>query len=578
MYGWCGQALEIDLNTGQSSVLPLSQDILYQTLGGRGLAGHLLRTRSANLANPTICFACGPFCGENIQTAERLVAVFRSPLTTGVFDNSAGCSFASALKQAGFDALLLKGEAAELTHLQIDSSGGRMLLATALSGLDTAQTLAALGGAASLVIGPAGENQVRFASVVASAGEPLSRGGLGAVFGGMKLKALSASGGGRFQSADGPADRPADRQAFGTAQADIQRLYQASPFLYGPLGIGACGTAALLDLTQARHLLPTANFRQTTYPPAVNFSAAQLKKQVGYAADACPACAIACRKKDTAGSLPEYDSLAHFSALLGLADLQSVIDAERSCQRLGLDPVSTAVTLATYLEDRKIPLDVEAVTDLIRQIATRCGAGAELADGLKLFREKSADSSHSFCSKRLELPAFDPRGAYGLALSIALSSSGEYRHAQTHFHELLRKPVPTERLSFSGKARIIMLAEDAVAACDSLCVCRHTLVAAGLEEYAALLTALSGIYFDAAALAAAGRQTITRERWLNQQYGFSAEDDDLPAFFFAEEGSGSTTPLPALHRQQFLAERKRYYRLRGLAENGQLPEPPLEPV
>ncbi len=571
MDGWCGQALEVDLNRGLSSILPLSPNVLNQTLGGRGLAGHLLRTRSPDLAIPTICLACGPFCGANIQTAERLVAVFRSPMTGGIFDNSAGCNFASALKQAGFDALLLKGEAAELSHLQLDSAGGRLVAVPELAGLDTARTLSELGELAALAIGPAGENQVRFAAVVASAGESLSRGGMGAVLGRMNLKILSASA--------PEVSRRAESQECLTAKTDLQRLYNASPFLTGPLGIGACGTAALLDLTQARQMLPTANFCATIYAQAAEFSAAQLKKNVGFAADPCPACEIACRKKDAAGVLPEYDSLAHFSALLGLHDLQSVIELERCCRSLGLDPVSTAVTLAGFFAGRELPPETETLVDLLEQIAYRRGAGALLADGLKRFVDSLNNGQTAFCAKGLELPAFDPRGAYGLALSLAVSPGGDYRHAQAHFHELLRKPVPTERFSFAGKARIIMQAEDAVAACDSLCICRHTLVAAGLEEYAALLTAVTGVDFDAASLAMRGRQTIMRERWFNQQYGFSAADDDLPAFFFAtEDHQGLDAPLADLNRQLFMTERERYYRLRGLNEMGHPLEPPVEPV
>jgi len=571
MPGWCGQALEVDLSTGQSTVLPLSFNVLRQTLGGRALAGHLLRVRSDDLTLPTICLATGPFCGANIQTAERLVAVFRSPLTSGVFDSSAGCSFATALKQAGFDALLLKGEAASLSQLRIINTSGELLLAPELSGLDTTQTLDRLGEGAALVIGPAGENRVRFASVVANDGEPLSRGGLGAVFGQMNLKALSAAGGRSFARAD--------EQAFCRAQADIQRLYNASPFLCGPLGIGACGTAALLDLTQARQMLPTANFRQTSFNPAAEFAASQLKKKIGFSAGPCPGCRIACRKTDADGRLPEYDSLAHFSALLGLSELQQVIDADRCCQKLGLDPVSAAVILASYFEGRNLSADSSAVIELLEQIANRRGSGAELAEGVRLFSERSTTGQPAFCTKGLELPAFDPRGAYGFALSLALSTAGDYRHAQAHFHELLRKPVPTERFSFVGKARIIMQAEDALAACDSLCICRHTLVAAGLEEYAALLSALTGIAFDAASLAAIGWQTVMRERWLNQQYGFTAADDSLPAYFFAEEGSPSATgPVPGLNPQLFVEERDRYYRLRGLDAAGHPLVTPVEPL
>ena len=571
MYGWSGQALEVDLSTGQSSILQLSATVLHQTLGGRGLAGHLLRVRSPNLDTPTICLASGPFCGGNIQTAERLVAVFRSPLTTGIFDNSAGCSFASALKGSGFDALLLKGAANSLTHLQIDKAGGRLLSAVEMAGLDTEETLSLLGDPASLVIGPAGENQVRYASVVASAGEPLSRGGLGAVFGRMNLKAISASGERTYPLAD--------EKAYLKAKADVQRLYHASPLLYGPLGIGACGTSALLDLTQARQMLPSVNFRHRSYPDPLNVSAYRLKQRSGFADDPCPVCQIACRKKDAAGGLPEYDSRAHFSALLGLNDLELPIAADRACQHLGLDPVSAAVVLATYLDGKDNPATAENLITKLEDISYRRAEGNALADGLKAYVEKVADGATAFCVKGLEMPAFDPRGAYGLALSLALSCSGEYRHALTYFHELLRKPVPTDPFSFAGKARIVLQAEDAVAACDSLSICRHTLVAAGLEEYAALLSAVTGQTFDATTLANSGRQTIMRERWLNQQYGFSGREDSLPEIFFMGEGIPSSDgPVSALPFSEFDAERKRYYRLRGLNEKGQLLSEPVEPA
>lgn len=571
MTGWCGRALEVDLATEQSTVVPLSENILQHTIGGRSLAGHLLRSRCSELAAPAVVFAVGPFCGAGIQTADRLVAVFRSPLTRGIFDNSSGCDFALALKSAGFDALILKGEATRLSRLEISPKSIRLTSAPELAGLDTQQSLALLQGKPSLVIGLAGENQVRFASVVASAGEPLARGGLGGLLGRMNLKALTASG--------EKSCSVADPEACHIARADLQRLYHASPFLYGPLGIGACGTPALLDLTQARQMLPTDNFQQTVFADSANFSAAQLKARPGFGSAACPNCFIACRKRDSSGPLPEYDSLAHFSALIGNTDLSLAIRADQICQKLGLDPVSSAVVIASYFQSLEHQVETEQVSELLEQIAGRRGIGAGLAAGCQQLAENSGVSLTAYCCKGLELPGLDPRGAFGLALSLALSTSGEYRHAQAHFHELLRKPVPTDRFSFSGKARILIQSEDAIAACDSLSVCRHTLIAAGLEEYAALLSAVTGVGYNAARLAAVGRQTVLRERWLNQVFGFTASDDLLPQLFFEQDGSTvAGLSIRALCYEDFVAERDRYYRLRGLDQQGHLPVEPEEPV
>jgi aldehyde:ferredoxin oxidoreductase len=572
MYAWHGRALEIDLATGQNSLISLSPGVLHHCLGGRGLAGYLLRSASAVSppATPLFALACGPFCGTEVETGERLVAVFRSPLTGGIFDLSSGCSFAGALKRAGFDALVIKGVAPRLSCLSIACEGGRLTAVLELAGVKSEQVLAAFPDQAALVIGPAGENRVRYASVIASDGEPLGRGGLGAVFGQMQLKAVCCSGSLQV--------RVADPAASLRAKADIQRLYNASPYLTGPLGIGACGTAALLDLTQARRMLPTANFKRSFFEHAEDFSAFRLKQQPGFTADPCPGCRIACRKRAASGELPEYDSLAHFSALIEGLSLNQVLEANRSCRSLGLDPISAAVVLATCFENQDKSAASPNLPRLLEQIAHRQGAGAELADGLKQYlrRQQCADQP-DFTLKGLELSGFDPRGAWGMALSMAVATTGDYGHALAHYHELLRKPVPTERLSLSGKARIIQLAEEVVAACDSLAVCRHTLIAAGLEEYAALLSAISGIEFDPARLVASGRQTLLRERWLNQQYGFSAADDLLPPQFFSGTGQSETAPS-SLNLDDFMAERRRYYALRGLNAAGQLSLPPEEPA
>jgi aldehyde:ferredoxin oxidoreductase len=169
--------------------------------------------------------------------------------------------------------------------------------------------------------------------------------------------------------------------------------------------------------------------------------------------------------------------------------------------------------------------------------------------------------------KAQELPAYDPRGAYGMALAYATSTRGAcHLTAYPISHEILRKPVATDRLSFAGKARIIKIAEDMNAVVDSLTACKFVFFASSLEEYARVYTAVTGVETTAQDLLRIGERIYYRERIMNAMNGFSSAEDDLPARFFADAGSSPQTT--ALSREEFLAARAGYYRIRGLDEKG----------
>jgi aldehyde:ferredoxin oxidoreductase len=136
-------------------------------------------------------------------------------------------------------------------------------------------------------------------------------------------------------------------------------------------------------------------------------------------------------------------------------------------------------------------------------------------------------------------------------------------------HEILRKPVATDRMSFSGKARIIKIAEDLNAAVDSLTACKFVFFAASLEEYAKAFRAVTGIPASSQDLLKAGERIVYRERMMNAKNGFTAADDDLPGRFFMMPGSGGDhIPVPPVDREAFLAARTRYYDVRGLDGEG----------
>jgi aldehyde:ferredoxin oxidoreductase len=203
-------------------------------------------------------------------------------------------------------------------------------------------------------------------------------------------------------------------------------------------------------------------------------------------------------------------------------------------------------------------------------MAQRRGDGQLLALGSRRLAEKMGRPELSMSVKSLELPAYDPRGAYGMALAYCTSPRGGcHLRAYPISHEILRKPVPTDRFSFSGKARIISIAEDSNAAVDSLVACKFSFFGASLEEYAELLSAATGIGYSPQRLKEIGRRILLTERFYNCANGFSRTDDILPERFFSEAGSsGDGIDIHPIDRQHFEEELDKYYRIRGLNADG----------
>ncbi len=172
--------------------------------------------------------------------------------------------------------------------------------------------------------------------------------------------------------------------------------------------------------------------------------------------------------------------------------------------------------------------------------------------------------------KALELPAYDPRGAYGMALAYCTSNRGGcHLRAYPIAHEILRKPVPTDRFSFAGKARIIKIAEDVNAVVDSLVACKFSFFGASLEEYGAMLSAVTGRDFSPQDLKDIGERIYLSERFYNLENGFGMSDDFLPERFYCEAGSsGEGIEVPAIDRARFTEELIKYYRIRGLSDEG----------
>jgi len=550
--------LRVDLTSQCCYREPLAVE-LQQHLGGRSLGVALLREYAglaAMAAEMPLVICPGPLCGTGLPMSTRCVLTGRSPLSGTLYSCASGGAFAAKLHAAGLAALLIQGRSNSPCLLEITPEKQCLKPAVSLWGLETAAVMRQWGVAGAVaVIGPAGERQVGYASLETSAGEPFGRGGFGAVLGYKGLKAIVVQGDCQQQIAD--------PVRFDKALEDLLRLFRASPFLLGPLGIHAHGTSALVDLLQQRGMLPGPNFRDFS-GKATDWNARALQQSTTSRAGGCFDCSVACKRLLATGTIqPGYDELAAFGGLCGINSLAAICQLVDRCHALGLDPVSSAGTLATWSECTGQPLTVALLTQLLEDIAAGTGPGQLPANGALAVATALGKPELAMVVKGMELPPYDPRAATGLALALAVAPhAGSHLDAWPLASEILRKPVPTDRFSFDGKARVISMFEDMGAALDSLGICRFAAAAVELEELAALMSGVSGQSCCAADLQQIGRRTVLQERAFNRTCGFSIADDNLPQRFFSEPANG----LAPLDQERFSEELAAYHRIRAVQE------------
>lgn len=563
MSGYTSRSIRVDLTKREIEVFDTPEELCNSYIGGRGIGVAMIADRiNLGFDSPEmpLIFASGPLVGTASPTSGRISVVSKSPLTGTVFDCSAGGRFGTELKKAGYDLIEIIGASEKPALLNIINNHISIEDASKISGKNISEIKNIFGGKGSIAaIGISGEKQVAFSAISFDGHYLAGRGGLGAVMGSKNLKAIHIKGDGKIQVAD-----PVGLK---NAREDIMRLLRASQAVFGELGLSEFGTSALVDLIHARRMEPTENFRKTFFKEAGNYSGYAMKTFYKAKKAGCSGCPILCKKVGEKGEIiPEYETASHFGALNNCSDISAIVEANRICNDYGLDTITAAVTIACYAEINGLKLSPQDMIKTLLAIANKEGeTGKALAEGSFRYAQSMGRPELSISVKGLELPAYDPRGAYGMALAYATSNRGGcHLRAYPISHEILRKPVATDRFSFEGKARIVKIAEDMNAVIDSLTACKFVFFSASLEEYAKAINAVTGKTYDVQSLLKTGERIWNLERRLNEQLGFNKSHDDLPPRFFAEEGSSSANiKLPAIDREAFLKARENYYKIRG---------------
>jgi aldehyde:ferredoxin oxidoreductase len=525
-------------------------------LGGRGIGVKILWEETPPRFDPLgeeniLVFATGPLTATGIPMSGKFSASIKSPLTGTIFDSNCGGDMGVRLKGCDLDLLIISGRSSTPVYLVIDVNKSQLKNATSLWGLDIPSTKAQLrqkeGASVSiLAIGPAGENLVPFACCENN-GRYFGRGGLGAVMGAKRLKAIVVRGRGKKPSI-------ADDEKLRLVIYEMKTWLEANPIT--SQGLPHFGTGVLMNVMNETGILPIRNFQDVSSPNASCLSGEEVRGKILIGQKACPHCPVACGRVTSTGPKkgdgPEYETLWALGANLGIYHLPLVAEANYLCNNLGLDTISTGATIACAAElaDKGIVQggmkfdQMEKLLEMIEKIAYRRDEGNLLAEGSWKFADAHGVPEASMTVKGLELPAYDPRGAQGQGLAYATSHRGGcHLRAYMIGPEVLGVPKLVNRFDTQGKSGLVIFQQNLNAAMDSMVMCRFSSFAVGDDYYARLLAAVTGLEYEPQDLHVIGERIWNLERLFNLREGVRGDRDTLPSRFLKEPKNGKVVSL-----------------------------------
>lgn len=556
--------LEIDLSKSSLSLRDIPGWIEDSFVGGRGLNVKLLFEESSGLSDPLspaypLFFASGAITDSAFPMAGRFIATSKSPLTGTIMNSACGGRLGLLLKKQGIDVLSIKGKAEIPSYIAVLEGEVEIGDANHLWGREKRFVKGWLKekygkDTSVLLVGKAAENGVLFANLE-NDGRFLGRGGLGTILASKQVKAILIKGG----------KKPKKHEGLGFIRHEWEKLLRANPITSRALPL--FGTSILLNYMRELGLLPSKNFREVAQPSSSSISGEELRRRLLIRRRACAFCPVACGRVTEFGEGPEYETLWALGANLLIHDIRSVARLNALCNEYGLDTITVGAVIGYAIElceKGKMELtasygDAEGVERLIHLIAERKGVGEVLSLGTKRMGEVFEDEDAPQV-KGLELPAYDPRGSYGQALSYATSNRGGC-HLQGYLigPEILGIPKLIDRFAIEGKGSLVAFYQNVSAFMDTLVLCRFCSFAIPPEYYSRLLSWKQGKRVTFEDTVKVGERIWNLERLFNLREGVEA--DSLPRRF-------NTVPL-----RQMLEE---YYEARGWDSSGRPRKAKLE--
>jgi aldehyde:ferredoxin oxidoreductase len=594
MNGYGGNILRVNLSTGTVTREPTPVEVARDFIGGRGFGIYFLLKEVPKGADPLgpenkLIISSGPISGMMIPGGGKCDWTTKAPLTGGYASASMGGHFTAEMRYAGLDSIILEGASPRPVYLFIDDDKVELRDAADLWGKATfeveKQFKEKLGEEFQVaVIGIGGENLVPYACINHDYGRQAGRGGVGAVMGSKKVKAIVLHGTKSIPVADMDAYRKAG-----------MALYKACKDAEGLKDWTRYGTTIVVSWCDEVGALPTRNFSAGSFEDGKNLYGPVMREKIVITDKGCFGCPSPCgkysrnKKYNSYVEGPEYETIGLMGANLGIDDIEAVAQANLLCDNLGIDTISAGNAIGWAMEcyekgiltkkdtdglDLKFG-NVEATFVLIEKIARREGLGALLAEGVKKAAMKVGKGSEKFAIqvKGMEQSAYATHNATAMLLAYMTCDVGAHHNrswAITYDLQVGREKVVPEKV-----ARVIWL-QNFRPMFDVLGGCRLQWVELGIDRdlYVPALEAITGIHRSWEDLDKVGERiwNLTRLYWMRENEGFGREWD-LPSPRFYEEPpkSGATKgQITTFEDVNILLDM--YYEQRGWTSDGQ-PKP-----
>lgn len=573
--GYSGKIFRVNLTQETVTIDQPPESFYRRYLGGWGFIAYYLLKELEPQIDPLgpqnkLLFAPGVVTGAPIGGSARNAVGAKSPLTGAFGAAEVGGSAGALLKLAGVDTIIVEGQANNPVYLWVHDGEVEIRDAQHLWGMhvdetvDTIQTELQNPGIRAAMIGPGGENLVRYACVMNGFKDAAGRTGMGAVMGAKRLKAVAVYGRGTLPMAD----------------SDTIRSFQArlaKNIRENPIGLSVFGTGGDLTSGVESGNLPTNNFRDGLFPEPKRISSAYWKEHgIMIGMEGCLACPVRCKKVvkidgkysvDPKFGGPEYETEGALGSCCGVTDEAALCKANELCNRYSLDTIGTGVSIAFGMECFEAGLitkketggidlrfgNGEAMVQMVQLIGERKGFGAILAEGCLRAAQHIGSDAIKFAVqvKGQELPMHEPRLKRGMAIGYSVSPTGA-----DHVHSLhdtmtvtdagiesfkpfgVYEPVPLEDLGAS-KIRIQKYHTQWRAMMNSLAFCIFP--PWSQQEIVTILNAVTGWNTTAFELMKTGQRVLTMARVYNLREGFTVTDDWLPPRMFQPATSGPLT-------------------------------------
>ncbi|MDF1515025.1 MAG: aldehyde ferredoxin oxidoreductase family protein [Anaerolineae bacterium] len=606
MNGYTGKILRVDLTQGVLDVKEPDEMFYRQYLGGNGFVGYYLLKEMPVGVDPlgpdnVLVFAAGPITGVPIAGSGRSAVGAKSPLTGGYGEADVGGFFGAEMRRAGYDAVVVKGQSEKPVYLWLHDGEAELRPADHLWGMTTGECQAAvreeLGErtARMALIGPAGENQVRYACVINDLMHAAGRTGMGAVMGSKKLKCIAAKG--RI------AIELADKQAV----MDLSK-YMRDNWKEKSWSMHELGTSGGVNGLNARGVLPTRNFQDGQFEGAEKISGEAMRDSVLIDRGGCYACPIRCKRVvevndedytvDPMYGGPEYETIGSFGSVCGVDDLRAISKANELCNAYGLDTIDTGMNIAFAMEcyenellnrEQTGGLDLhfgngKAMVALVHQIAERKGLGALLADGTTPAAEKIGNGAEAYAInvKGQSFPMHECRSRHGQALGYAVSPTGADHMHNIWDEGLNRSPLGEGWLSMgvytpakptelnAAKVHAYKMSSNKTWLGNHLGMCAF--IPWTTDQLVEIIRGITGWETNLLELLLTAERGVTMARLVNLREGKTRSDDKLPERMAHHHISGSVTEEPVTH-EELDAGVTMFYEMMGWDPDTGIPTP-----